>query len=156
MDMTPLIDCIFQLILFLVLTSQISIQAEEVDLPFALEGKEADKIKDEVPPLILNVVVDRKATPGEERKGMIVFNGNDYGNDQQKLVKELRQEVVYDATEIGRNRGYEVGPGRNLSKLSALVRADKSVRAEYIRTIFMACQEVGIWRVRVSSTLPTG
>lgn len=39
MDMTPLIDCIFQLILFLVLTSQINVQTEEVELPFALEGR---------------------------------------------------------------------------------------------------------------------
>lgn len=159
LDMTPLIDCIFQLILFLVLTSQITIQAEEVELPFALEGKEADKegqALDEVPPLLINVV-RVKSRPGEEgeRLGEIVFNGIRLGNSQEKLQKELKREVDYDASPLGRGRGFEPGPGgRPLSKLSVLVRADKGVRSEYIRTIFMACQAVGIYRVRVSTTTP--
>jgi biopolymer transport protein ExbD len=154
MDMTPLIDCIFQLILFLVLTSQINIQAADVDLPFALEGKESDKIKDEVPPLIVNVVRRTKGTAEERAKrlGDIIYGGNIY--DQKKLTAELKKEVYSDAVTL-RKRGYEVGPaGKQLSKLAVLVRADKDVRSEYIRTIFMACQEAGIYRVRVSSTTP--
>lgn len=159
LDMTPLIDCIFQLILFLVLTSQITIQAEEVELPFALEGKdpkEEGKVE-EVPPLIVNVVrLPTKGSQEGERLGEIVYNGLRFGNSEEKLKKELQKEVDWDASPQGRNRGFEVGPGgRSLSKLSVLVRADKGVRSEYIRTIFMACQGVGIYRVRVSSTTPT-
>jgi biopolymer transport protein ExbD len=158
LDMTPLIDCIFQLILFLVLTSQITIQAEEVELPFALEGKEPDKEgkAEEVPPLIINVV-RVKSRPGEEgeRLGEIVYSGLRFGNSEEKLKKELKKEVDFDASPLGKGRGFEAGPGgRPLSKLSVLVRADKGVRSEYIRTIFMACQAVGIYRVRVSTTSP--
>ena len=154
MDMTPLIDCIFQLILFLVLTSQITLQAEDVDLPFALEGRDTAKVREDVPPLIINIVRKTLGTPEEraQRSGEIVYNG--LRLDQKKLVAELRKEVLFDA-ETGHHRGYEPGPGgKQLSKLSVLVRADKGVRSEYVRTIFMACQEVGIYRVRVSSTHP--
>ena len=152
--MTPLIDCIFQLILFLVLTSQITIQAEDVALPFALEGKDVSKIREDVPPLIVNVVRKTLGTPEEraKRAGEIVYNGMRL--DQKKLVAEFTKEVIFDAVS-GRKRGYETGPaGKPLSKLSVLIRADRDVRSEYIRTIFMACQEVGIYKVRVSSTPP--
>jgi biopolymer transport protein ExbD len=161
LDMTPLIDCIFQLILFLVLTSQITIQAEDVELPFALEGEEADKVedKDEVPPLLVNVVrvPNKSGTPEGRRAGEIVFSGKRLGSDERQaedaLKKELEREVRYDAE--GRGRGYEAGPGgKPLSKLSVLVRSDKGVRASYVRAIFMACQAVGIYKVRVSTTLP--
>jgi biopolymer transport protein ExbD len=166
LDLTPLIDCIFQLILFLVLTSQITVQAEEVELPFALEGKEIGEDKQEVPPLIVNVV--RVDKPGEERFGRIVFGGRVYEDDdarkpnpltaQQKLGMELKKEAEYDAAPrpMGRGRGWEAGPGgRSLSKLSVIVRADKGVRSEYIRTVFMSCQEAAIYRIKVSSTMPT-
>jgi hypothetical protein len=158
MDMTPLIDCIFQLILFLVLTSQINVQLEEVDLPFALEGKEADKVKEEVAPIIINVKRVKADTPAQvgERKGDILYQGIRFGNDGKKLAQELRREVAFDAGPQGRNRGMEAGPGgRPLSKLSVLVRADKGVRGEYLRTIFLACQEAAIYRIRFSSTTPT-
>ena len=105
LDMTPLIDCIFQLILFLVLTSQITIQAEDVELPFALEGEEADKVedKDEVPPLLVNVVrvPNRSGTPEGRRAGEIVYGGKRLGSDERQaeeaLQKELEREVRYDA-----------------------------------------------------------
>jgi len=159
MDMTPLIDCIFQLILFLVLTSQITIQAEEVDLPFALEGKETGKIKEDFPALIVNVVYDGKAVKAGkgERVGKIIYNGLEC--TQKKLTELLQKEVAYDAAPqpYGRNRTPEAGPeGVQLSQMTVLVRADKAVRAEYIRSVFMACFETNpkIYRVRLSHTQP--
>jgi biopolymer transport protein ExbD len=158
MDMTPLIDCIFQLILFLVLTSQINVQTEEVELPYALEGKNMDEVKEPVPPVIVNIirVPGGKASAKGERPGAIRMGGKDFVNDRAKLAAELKREVLFDASPQGRNRGYEPAllGGLPLSKLSVLVRADRGVRAEYVRTVLMACTDVGIYRVRVSSTTP--
>ncbi len=159
MDMTPLIDCIFQLILFLVLTTQITVQAEDVTLPFALEGVDPDKVREEVPPVLVNVVL-AKGREGEPQggRGEIVCGGRRLGNDVKALAAVLRQEVIRDAEPPprGKGRGYEPGPGgRQLSKLAVIVRADQNVRGEYIRTVFSACGEVGIYRIRVSSTLPS-
>lgn len=155
MDLTPLIDCIFQLILFLVLTSQITVQAEEVELPFALEGKEQDELGEgERAPLLVNVVLDRRKP---DRAGQIVFAGKQFDNNEKALADELLKEVRYDAEPPprGLGRGYEIASGGNqLSKLIVLVRADRNVRAEYVRTVFMACQKVGIYKIRVSSTTP--
>lgn len=155
MDMTPLIDCIFQLILFLVLTSQIAIQTEDVDLPFALEAKESKPGENEVPPLIVNVVRDRQPAKKGERSGLIRYGGNTY--TVKRLTEELQREAAYDAQPRpqGRGRGWEPGPGgKNLSKLSVLLRADKGVKAEYIRHVFEACMSAGIWRLKVAAVLP--
>ncbi|MGQ9589683.1 MAG: ExbD/TolR family protein [Planctomycetota bacterium] len=158
MDMTPLIDCIFQLILFLVLTTQITIQVEDVTLPFALEGLDPDKVKEEVPPVLVNVVL-KKRDPSDTgpRRAEIVYAGERLGNDRRAVSARLRREVEQDAEPPprGKGRGYEPGPGgRSLSKLALIIRADKDVPSEYIRTVFEACGDVGIYRVRVSSTVP--
>ncbi len=155
MDMTPLIDIIFQLILFLVLTSQITIQLEDVDLPFALEGKESKPGEGEVPPLLVNVVRDSTPEKKGERSARIVYEGNPV--DGKQLANELRKEAARDANPRprGRGRGYEPGPGgKQLSKLAVLLRADKGVNAQYLRTVFEACMEAGIWRLKFSVVQP--
>ncbi len=156
MDMTPLIDCIFQLILFLVLTSQITIQTEDVDLPFALEGKEAKPGESEVPPLIVNVVRERMPEKKGQRMGYIVYGGNRV--DGKKLAQELKREAAYAAGPKpgGRGRGYDTAGagGVNLSKLAVLVRADRGVQSQYIRTVFESCMQAGIWRLKVSTVQP--
>jgi len=152
-DMTPLIDIIFQLILFLVLTSQITVKMEDVDLPFALEGKEVKPGAEEVAPLIVNIVRYALASAEGERAGSIVFDGNKL--DKKGLTAELQKEARYDASESGRNRGWEPLPGgRRLSKLSVLVRADRGVRAEYLREVWQACMDAGIYKVKMSTVQP--
>ena len=154
-DMTPLIDCVFLLILFFLLTTNLTIQFEEVSLPFALEGKEAETGSPEVvQPLIINVLRDSSA-PSEERAGLIRFNGSTV--DKKTLEQQLPREAPYDAEErpLGRGRGYERGPnGQNLSKLSVLVRSDRSVRSEYTRQVFEACGKAKIYKVKVSALEP--
>ena len=157
MDMTPLIDCIFQLILFLVLTSQITIQTEDVDLPFALEGKEAKPGESEVPPLVVNVVRERQPEKKGQRMGYIVYGGNRV--DGKKLTDALRAEAYNDAkprSEGGRGRGYDSAgaAGIKLSKLAVLVRADRGVQSQYMRTVLVSCMQAGIWRLKVSSVQP--
>ena len=41
-DLTPLVDAVFLLIMFFLLTTEITVRLEAVDLPFALEGKERE------------------------------------------------------------------------------------------------------------------
>ena len=43
-DISPLIDCVFLLILFFILTTKLAVQIEEVELPIALEGKPQEGI----------------------------------------------------------------------------------------------------------------
>lgn len=155
LDLTPLIDCIFQLILFLVLTTQITLRSEDVKLPVAIEGKEAALEGEDVPPLVVSVVRDQ--TPGKSgsRAGLIVYNGQPH--DASKLEAELLKEARYDAVPRpeGRGRGWEKGAGdQKLSRLSVLVRADRDVEARYLHDVFESCQKAGIYRLKAAIVQP--
>ena len=157
-DMTPLIDVVFLLILFFILTTQITIQIEDVDLPVALEGEQQETSNPNVvQPLLISVIRDPQglAKNRGERAGFLRFNGETL--TEKELTEKLRREAVYDAEPppMGRGRGRETSPGgQKLSKLSVLVRADRDVRAEFTRHVFQACAKAGIYKVKVSSVEP--
>jgi biopolymer transport protein ExbD len=151
-DMTPLIDCVFLLILFFILTTQITVQIEELDLPFALEGKTPES-EGELS-LILNIPLDRK-DESESRRGRIMYDGREV--DLPTLKAKLEEEVAVDAAPppYGRGRTPELGHNNvKLSQLEILIRADKEVRSEYLRSIFTVCQQVGIYKIKLSSMQP--
>ncbi len=162
MDMTPLIDCVFLLIMFFILTTEITMTQAELELPFALEG-EAEKAKGDDTTIVLDVPLKRNRggnlTEDGIRKGIgqIEYLGNVY--DEPELVKLFAKEVKYDAADppYGRGRSPEIiAGGRRLSQIKVRVRADKRVNAEYLRTVFMACQQVdpAIYKLEVSSEQP--
>lgn len=150
MEMTPMIDCVFLLIMFFILTTQITVNIEDVVLPFSREGKQdADKDTGEVTLLILNV---RKNRDGErdQRLGEIVFKGKVY--DPKQLLQMLKDQADYDASPEGRGRDWEPGPnGSKLSQLEILIRYDRSVKSEYLRTIFEQCQKAGIYKLKLAT-----
>ena len=157
-DMTPLIDCVFLLILFFILTTQITVQIEEVELPVALEGEQQETSNPNVvQPLLISVIRDPQGLLKSrgERAGLLRFDGETLSEKQ--LAEKMRREAAYDAAPPprGRGRGYETSPGgQKLSKLSVLVRADRGVRAEFARKVFQACAKAGIYKVKVSSVDP--
>ena len=156
-DLTPLIDCVFLLILFFILTTRI-VQIEDVDLPVAVEGKEqATANPDIVQPLMISVVRDPEGLSKNrgERAGLIKFNGE--AVTEKELGTKLIREAIYDREPPpnGRGRGFELSPGgKKLSKLAVLVRADKRVRAEFARHVFQACARAGIYKIKVASVDP--
>jgi biopolymer transport protein ExbD len=157
-DLTPLIDCVFLLILFFILTSQITVQIEEVDLPIALEGEEQETANpDVVQPLMISVVRDPQgvAKGHGERAGLLRLGGETF--TEKQLTDKLIREAVYDRepSPRGRGRGSETSPGgQKLSKLSVLVRADRGVRSEFTRQVFQACAQAGIYKIKVSTMKP--
>ena len=59
MEMTPMIDCVFLLIMFFILTTQITVNIEDVVLPFSREGKQDEEKDTGETMLILNVRKNR-------------------------------------------------------------------------------------------------
>lgn len=144
-DLTPMIDLVFLLVMFFVLTSTFtSLNLEEVLLPMATRS--ADMGEELV--VIINVREKNSSTP---REGEIVFNGK--VQNQASLERELDLEVKVD----GNRRGMEPSPvegGKPLSKLEVLVRADQGVRGEYLRQVFVACQKVGLYKLKLGALQP--
>jgi len=158
MEMTPLIDCVFLLIMFFILTTQITVNIEELTLPFSLEGKPQKTGASENTMLLLNVVQARSGgdEAKKERRGEIRFGGKKL--DSEGLKAELAKEVEIDAlpkSQGGRGRPKEDGPNNiKLSQLEILIRYDREVRAEYLREIFEKCQEVGVYKLKIATMQP--
>lgn len=147
MDLTPMIDCVFLLIMFFILTTQITVNIEDVVLPFSLEGKPDREEDADVTMLILNV---RKNRDIGNRVGEIVYKGRIL--DTKQLREMLQEEAEYDASPEGRGREWEPGPnGSKLSQLEILIRYDRSVKSEYLRTIFEQCQKSGIYKLKLAT-----
>ena len=149
MEMTPMIDCVFLLIMFFILTTQITVNIEDVVLPFSREGKQDEQKDTGKTMLILNV---RKNRDGErdQRLGEIVYKGKVF--DTKQLLQMLKAEADYDASPEGRGRDWEPGPnGIKLSQLEILIRYDRSVKSEYLRTIFEQCQKAGIYKLKLAT-----
>ena len=155
MEMTPLIDCVFLLIMFFILTTQITVKIEEVTLPFSIEGKPQEVTEADAVALIINVPKDLEDTAANSRKGKIVFNGNTL--KPQELLAELKKEVFIDAQPrpAGRGRQMEIGPnGVKLSQLEVLIRYDEGVQAKHLRDIFEMCQQAGIYKLKFATQPP--
>ena len=156
MELTPMIDCVFLLIMFFILTTQITVNIEQVTLPFALEGEPEKRENTTDVMLIMNVRLS-SAEDAPARAGEIVYQGRELNAKQ--LREMLDAEVAYDAAPPprGRGRAKEVGPNNvQLSQLEILIRYDKHVRSEYLRTIFEQCQKAGVYKLKLATTQPEG
>jgi biopolymer transport protein ExbD len=117
-NMTPMIDVTFQLIIFFLLSSRLAQQETQMELklPAAASGRQA--VDDERPRLTVNVSADGRvmlgstATPPEEMAGRLRVEHQRLGGD-----------------------------------LEVRIRADRSVPYSTVGPILLACAEADIWNV---------
>jgi biopolymer transport protein ExbD len=143
LDMTPMIDVVFQLIIFFVVTLK---TADSINPDIVLEyGKNGPQLKaDEykVPPV--TVEVKRYRTPtdflrkAQRPTGRVVsINGAVMSLDQLRAM--LRQ--------ISKTRG---------TNFPLLIRADKDTPHEDVRAVMNVCNEIGIWQVSFIAMVKPG
>jgi len=124
LNMTPMIDIIFQLIIFFMVVSQFKrIAVEALTLPEAKKGEPPPQTA-QADPITINVFQD----------GRIVIYG-----------KTLAPDAVQSALE-------EQVKGQDKSKVSVVVRSDKEAPWEAAAGVLQACAGAGISRVRVAVT----
>ncbi len=126
LDMTPMIDVVFQLIIFFMLVTDMSQQdLAELKMPFA-----ATAAKDEL------------------MKGRLTFNVLKSGEIE---IKRARKGTMDEAGTQEEVRGYlvrEVAKGRKesdgTSERAILIRADKDTEFKHVQKILRVCGETGI------------
>ena len=117
-NMTPMIDVVFLLIIFFLVSSHLAKQETqmEMDLPNALSGQTPEE--NEQPRVIVNVLPDGR---------MFLGSGE---VSEASLDRRMKQAV---ATE-----------GRDLE---IRIRADRRVIYGHVEPILLACAKAGLWNV---------
>jgi biopolymer transport protein ExbD len=117
-NMTPMIDVVFLLIIFFLVSSHLAKQEAQMQLPLpaADSGHEADERS--APRLTINVLLD----------GTLLLSGH-------KVKANQLQERL-------QGRLKESGPG-----LQVRIRSDRGAPYRFVEPIMLACARVGIWDV---------
>jgi biopolymer transport protein ExbD len=118
-NMTPMIDVVFQLLIFFLLTTHLSRQevSAELILPRAESGDEA--LDDQTPRVTVNVLAN----------GQIQLGGEPLA--AAELTNRLRTE----------NLKHDGG-------LEVRIRADRGVAYEFVEPVLAACAAAGVWDVK--------
>ena len=117
-NMTPMIDVVFQLIIFFLVSSHLAKQEVQLQLPLPTAESGQENVEEDVPRLTINVLAD----------GSLMLSG------RHILPNELDTRL--------RDRLKEVGPG-----LQIRIRGNRNTRYRFVEPIMLSCARVGIWDV---------
>ena len=118
-NMTPMIDVVFQLLIFFLLTTHFSRQevSAELVLPRATSGDEA--AVDQTPRVTVNVLADGQIQLGSQPLAAA------------ELTARLRTEDL-----------------KHAGGLEVRIRADRGVPYEFVEPVLAACAAAGVWDVK--------
>lgn len=127
LDMTPMIDVVFQLIIFFVVTLKMS--AEQDETIVLEDGKHGIELTtEELPPSHLMIDVSRtgRITINDYPKG-----GRGYADNIGLLTQKVKERVTrYGADNV-----------------PILIRGDIDARHEYVKKAMDACTAAGVWKL---------
>jgi biopolymer transport protein ExbD len=130
-DMTPMIDIVFQLLIFFLVTARMAeMTRADIDLPTEAGEKEASK---EQAGLVINVAANGEITVGERAVDLL---------ELESMAAELASAT---------------GPkgATDPSKFRPLVRADRNAQAERLNAVLGALERAGVKGVRLGTSPPT-
>ncbi|MCL4204507.1 MAG: biopolymer transporter ExbD [Pirellulaceae bacterium] len=117
-NMTPMIDVVFLLIIFFLVSSHLAKQEVQMPLPLPTAANGARPVETAARRLTINVLGD----------GRLLLAGKPVETD------ELRQRLAAARAESG-------------ADLEVRVRGDRTVAYRHVESILLACARAGIWNV---------
>lgn len=136
-DLTPMIDIVFQLIIFFMIVSDMTTaDLVELALPEARQATKPDG-EDSKKYVVINL----------QQKGKILIRGKVYKPDK------IQERLEIEAEEAGWEENPEA-PDVRLSKLKVLIRADRDVEYGKVQDILEACGKAKIYKVAIGATNP--
>ena len=135
LNMTPMIDIVFQLIIFFMVVSELAtLDLERLTLPFA-NKTDTEKVAGVSTTVTINVT----------RKGEIKIKRTLYTDEQLRDFIKLEAELA----------GHESAGPPKISRLQVLIRADRDSKYEGVQRVLDACQRYGVYKTSVASTQET-
>ena len=127
LDMTPMIDVVFELIIFFVVTLT---EAQKKDETIELEdGKHGIVLTpDEMPPMQMQIDIASR-----DRKGKVLPKGRITMGDREITPDEIGRRVKERMRKVG--------------EFPVLIRADYNCRHEVVARVMNAVTAAGIWKI---------
>lgn len=151
MDLTPMIDCVFLLLIFFMIITEITqADIEQLELPQAKAAKPDDKPPPER--LVINIIKQNPNDPNE-RSGLIKIKGRQYSLGQKELADLMRHEADPAGDGSGRKNNDPAG----VSERPLLIRCDRRVEYQYFQQILMLCArpDLGIRIAKIEIAIST-
>jgi biopolymer transport protein ExbD len=125
-DMTPMIDCTFQLVIFFLLTLNFSTaeQSELIHLPQSELAKPPEGVLE-------NSVVLQITAPDADGKVSVLYNGDFL--PPGALLAPLRRE----------RESIETQKNKSVASATIIIRADKDTQTGVVQEVIQVCQKVG-------------
>jgi biopolymer transport protein ExbD len=142
MNMTPMIDCTFLLLIFFMIVSEMSsLDMESLALPYADQAKPP-----EGDPPDRRVVVNIQRE--DAKKGFVRIQGRNY--DKDKLAELIRKEAIKSEREHDPEF-----PKIKIYKLIVLIRCDREAKYETVQWVFDACSKNGVYKTVLAASPST-
>ena len=145
-DLTPMIDIVFNLIIFFMIVSELSnLDVEQLELPYADNAQEPKKGGQAVEKILqVNVLP----------KGLIKVRGKGFTTDIEKKgdYPWLADFLEIEAAGYEREDENPDQPGTRPSKLRVNIRADKQAAFRHVQGVFDACMRHGIYKTSLAAT----
>ncbi|HUS40324.1 MAG: biopolymer transporter ExbD [Pirellulales bacterium] len=122
MNMTPMIDVVFLLIIFFVVSSHLARQEVQANLSLPTADTGADASRNEAPRVTINIV-------HEQNEFSVRLGASPVGRD------ELQQRLQHELQQAG-------------TDLEVRIRADTSTPYEIVEPVLVTCARLGIWNVK--------
>jgi biopolymer transport protein ExbD len=148
-DMTPMIDIVFNLIIFFMIVSELSnLTVEDLQLAYASESQKPAKTQEAERILQINVM---------ENDGLIKVKGVAYTTDVKmiaaKKLPSLKKFLEIEATGYEREAPDPGNPGgAPPSKMRVNIRADKEGAFQRVQEVFDACMKNGIYKTSLAAS----
>jgi biopolymer transport protein ExbD len=117
-NMTPMIDVVFQLIIFFLLSSHLARQETQLALPLPAAASGQDQPADQRPRLTVNVLAD----------GTLLVAGRPVTPDE--LTTRMHDRLAEHGAD-----------------LEVRIRGDRAVAYRFVEPVMLACVRAGIWNV---------
>ena len=120
-NMTPMIDVVFQLIIFFLVSSHLAKQEVQFKLPLPTAQSGIKETPSEKPRLTVNVLAD----------GTLLLAG------RQVTADELRTRLAERHKDLGKD-------------VEVRIRGDRSTAYKHVEPVMLSCARAGIWNVSYS------
>jgi biopolymer transport protein ExbD len=145
-DMTPIIDIVFNLIIFFMIASELNNRSvEQIEVPYADRAEKLGKIAPGVVPdkiLQINVL----------ENGVVKVRGLSYSVDPTvKGNPPLSDFIQIEAAAYEREAPAPGQTGTPPSALRVNIRADRRARFRFVQGVFDACVKNGVYKTSVAA-----